>query len=317
MSFSLVLLATLFGVQGDLAVENATITSDQDNHTVVYNRLRGEANFELTVQPAFFATVIVDMETNYQVDPDSLVNRISLYRGFAGYTGGQSRLTLGRQRVPLGVGRIWNPIDIFNPINIEAIEVDERPGTECARLEWSPGNLSTLDVTLAKDKGATRIKSYFEVADVALVGLVDNDKELDIIGWELEGELLATGVELRSEGGHFYDRIRHESYFETIVGAEYGFQNSLNVLLEYKYNDDTKFDHLGSIIGYQISMLWNIGILGLMNLDDDSYFLAPSVDYSLADEMNLSAGCFVYAGGSSSEYGDVANQYYAKFYVHF
>lgn len=317
MSLPLVMLITLLGVQGDVVLENTSIGTYQDSHAEVYNRLRGEGAFTLVNQPAFFSSLIVDYSSMYTDHPSSFVNRASIYRGYVGYGGGHARVTLGKQRVPLGVGRIWNPIDRFNPINIEAVEVDERPGIECARLEWAMGELANLDVTLSQDKGEVRAKTYFKGADVALAALIDNDAKLDILGWELEGELFETGIELRCEGGQFYDRTRHESYFETIVGAEYGFQNSLNFLVEYKYNDETKRDYGGTIVSYQAGMLWNLALLGLRSLDDDSSFLAPSAEYSLGDEMTLTLGCFVYQGGSDSEYGPVADRYYVRFFVHF
>ncbi len=318
MSVSLLMLATtLFGVQLDWGLDNTTIGAYQESQTTLYNRLRGEVNLELVTQPAFFATLIVDHSTNYQNKPETLDSRSSIYRGFVGYAGESYRLTLGKQRVPLGVGRIWNPIDIFNPVDVEAIEMTERPGTECLRLEWAMADLSSLDVTLGRDRGEVRLKTYVQSVDVALVGLLDQDNDLAILGWEFEGELFASGIELRSEGGHFYDQQRHESWFETIVGAEYGFENSLNVLLEYKYNDENKVDYAGSIISYQVSMLWNMSLIGVINLDDESYVLGPSADYSLADDMTLSAGCFFYGGDSGSEYGSVFDRYYVRFFVHF
>ena len=318
MSLSLLMLAGLFGVQVDFGLENTMIGAYQEAyHTGMYNRLRGEADFELERYPGVFSTLIVDNITDYKAEPASFRNRVSVYRGFVGLARKQYRLTLGKQRVPLGVGRIWNPIDIFNPINVESIEVAERPGTECGRLEWGMADLANLDVTLAREKAEIRFKAYLDGADVALVGLRDQDHDLDIIGWELEGELFSSGVELRSEGGRFYDRIRHESCFEAIIGAEYGFANSLNILLEYKYNDENKIDHAGSMISYQAGMLWKFAVLGLVNLDDDSYFLAPSVEYSLADEMIVSVGCFLYNGYDTSEYGLVPDRYYAKLYIYF
>jgi hypothetical protein len=318
VSISLCMLLTLFGVQGDFGVEDTLITSYQEeSHAEMHNRLRGEATFELVQQPGFLSTLIIDYNASYESQPDSVTGRTSIYRGYIGYDADRYRVILGKQRVPLGVGRIWNPIDIFNPINVEAIEMAERPGTECVRLEWQMGDLSNLDMTLARDKGEVRAKSYLGMADAALVVLIDNDADLDIVGWELEGELFDTGVELRSEGGYFHDRSRHESYFTTIVGAEYGFQNSLNVLVEYKYDDDTKLDYGGSIMRYQAGMLWGFGLVSLLNMDDGSYFLAPSVEYSLGDDMTLSAGCFIYGGSSTSEYGLVADRYYSRFYIHF
>ena len=67
---------------------------------------------------------------------------------------------------------------------------------------------------MAQDKAAMRIKGFLEYADVALVGLVDEDNDQDIIGWEPAGRLPETGIELRSEGGSFDDRSSGERHTE-------------------------------------------------------------------------------------------------------
>ena len=44
--------------------------------------------------------------------------------------------TVGRQRIPWGVGRLWNPIDRFNPVGPLAIEPQESPGVDAVDLRW-------------------------------------------------------------------------------------------------------------------------------------------------------------------------------------
>jgi hypothetical protein len=112
----------------------------------------------------------------------------------------------------------------------------------------------------------------------AFVAVWDDDQHLDIVGWEFEGELPGTGIELRSEGGSFHDRESGQRQTEFIVGAEYGFVNSLVVTGKYRYINAPQ--------------------------NDGSGFVSPVVGYSLSAEMSLSGGVFVYHGAENSMYGD-------------
>ncbi|MCI5143282.1 MAG: hypothetical protein D3909_16465, partial [Candidatus Electrothrix sp. ATG1] len=208
-------------------------------------------------------------------------------------------------------------IDLFNPVDSQAVEPDERVGTESLRYEYAFSELSNLDATLARDKAAMRIKGYLEYADVALVGLVDEANDRDIIGWELAGRLPETGIELRSEGGSFHDRSSGERHTEFIVGAEYGFAKSLTLLGEYKFSDEEAGDYLGAMLSYQPAMLWTCSLLGIASLEDSSGFVAPSVGYSLSDEMTLSLGAFLYYGDEEDIFGGAADRYYLRWFVHF
>ncbi|MCI5131799.1 MAG: hypothetical protein D3904_09795 [Candidatus Electrothrix sp. EH2] len=308
----------LLGISPELALENTNILGyDQDQYSTDFNRLRAELRLEHEEYPDFFAKFLVDNKTRYTSSPDSLQNKTSVYRAYLQYRGVKHFLSMGKQRVPLGVGRIWNPIDVFNPVDAESVEPDEREGTESLRYEYAFTELSNLDATLARDKGAVRIKGYLEYADIALVGLVDEDNDRDIIGWELAGRLPNTGVELRSEGGSFHDRSSGERHTEFLVGAEYGFANSLTLLGEYKFSDQGQGDYLGVSLSYQPAMLWICSLLGVTSLDDSSGFVTPSVEYSLSDEMTLNLGAFLYYGDDEDIFGGAADRYYLRWFVHF
>ncbi len=341
--FANVMLAGMLGITPDLAIENTNIVGYEElRHTIDYNRLRADLTLEHEKYLNWIGKLIIDNETVYTSTPSSLQNKTSIYRAYLQYRGMKHFWSVGKQRIPLGVGRIWNPIDVFNPIDSEAIETDERIGTESIRYEYALSELSNIDATVANGKGAVQVKGYLKYADVGLIGLWDEDADQDfiggewegqllkggielrddsvgqdIIGWEIEGQLLETGIELRTEGGSFHNRSTGGRHTEFIVGAEYGFANSLTLLTEYNYSDETKIDYLGGLASYQPAMLWFCSLLVVVNLDDHSGFVAPSVEYSLSDEMTLSAGAFIYNGSVDDEFGLVPNRYYLRWFAHF
>lgn len=306
------------GIVPNLAIENTNIGGYEElHHGIDYNRLRAELSLEHETYLNWIGRLIVDNETLYTSEHHSLQSKSSIYRGYLQYRGVTHFWSVGKQRIPLGVGRIWNPIDAFNPIDSEAIETDERAGTNSVRYEYAISELANIDATIAEGKGAVQVKGYLNYADVGLVGLWDEDEHQDIFGWEIEGELPNTGIELRSEGGSFHNRSTGERHTEFILGAEYGFANSLTLLTEYNYSDETKIGYLAGLASYQLSMLWFCNLLVLNNLDDQSGYVAPSLEYSLSDDMSLSAGAFVYYGNASDEFGQEPDRYYLSWFVHF
>lgn len=313
-----ILAAAFFGIVPAFSLENTNIPGyDELSRIFDYNRLRGELNLTHELYPDLSATLIVDNESYYVEGSSSLTNRTSIYRAYLEYSGSRHLWLVGRQRIPLGVGRFWNPIDVFNPIDIEAIEPEQRPGTETIRYEYAISDLSNIDVNVAKGKGAVRLKGYLDFADVALVGEWDEENDEDIIGWELEGELMETGIELRSEGGSFHSRSSGRRHTEFIAGGEYGFANSLVLATEYHYIDGPRRDELGLAASFQPAMLWSCSLTTVTDLEDGSGFVAPGVEYSLGDEMSLSTGGFFYHGGKDSYYGTGPYRIYLRWFVHF
>ena len=315
---NLALAAGLLAFEPDYGFENTNIpTWDRDNHWQDYNRLRFELDLVNYRVDVLAAKLIIDNETTYSERPSGLSNKTSIYRAWVEYGGDKHLLVIGRQRIPFGVGRIWNPVDVFNPVNSLSLEPEERPGTEALRYEYAIGDLSGVDLTVSKGTSAARVKGYLGYADVALLAVIDDDDHQDIIGYELEGELAGTGIELRSEGGSFHDRRSGNRYTEFIAGAEYGFANSLSLLGEYKFNDETHIDYGAFTISCQPSILWSLSLLSIINLDDHSSFIAPSLEYSLSDEMTLSGSIFFYHGGTDDEFGSTADLYSLRWFVHF
>ena len=322
------LLAGLLGISPELALENTNIAGyDRTQLSTDYNRVRAELSLNHEPYSNLAVTLIVDNETSYTTSPSELDNEVSLYRAYGQYQGERHFWSIGRQRIPLGVGRIWNPIDIFNPVDAQAIETGERTGTDAIRYEYALNELSNLDLTVADGKAAIRLKGYLDYADIGLIALQDNSNErnllwgedtsLDIIGWELEGRLPGTGIELRSEGGRVHNRETGAVFTEYILGGEYGFANGLTLLGEYRFSDQDRTNQLAIQSGFQPGMLWTCQLLLLTDLDDNSVLLAPSVTYSLSDEMTLSAGGFLSTGDETEAFAEASNRFYLRWFVHF
>jgi len=175
-------------------------------------------------------------------------------------------------------------------------------GTEALRYEYAINSLSNLDITLSNKKQAARIKGYLNVADVALVLVKNENKE--IIGYEVEGEFKS--ITLRSKGGYFTDT---QSY-RYIIGAEYGFENSITILTEFYHDSELDSKQLALNLSYRYSPILYLNFLALRNFDNDAIMIAPSTTYSLSDKSTIAIGAFIGVKESS-------NQYFMRYFINF
>lgn len=248
-----------------------------------------------------------------------------LFRLYGGYSDTYHRISIGLQKLSFGVGRIWNPIDMFNPKNPLALEPDEVYGTFSAAYTYTPGDLRQINVIAAQRsdqsfKYAGRIKGYTGFADIALSGVSADD--MTMVGYEIEGELLKSGIGIRSEGGYFNDKLLDRRYFQGIIGVDYGFEKSLIIVAEWLHTSRTFGDAITLALpsgsrqnlvrshdygalnaGYQIDPLVYGSCTTIVNVEDGSYYFSPSLRYSLDDDVSLSAGAMMFGGVRGSEFG--------------
>jgi hypothetical protein len=115
------------------------------------------------------------------------------YRLHLDYESEHVGVTLGRQRIPWGVGRLWNPIDRFNAIGPLAIESDQSGGVDAvnARLRFSGFTYLQGVYAAAEDSDdqsyAARLHGVFRNVDYSLVAGVF-EKAL-ALGFDLDGNL--------------------------------------------------------------------------------------------------------------------------------
>ena len=118
------------------------------------------------------------VDASGQIGTDPVAYRYSLYRGYLSFESDHLEAVVGRQRIPWGVGRLWNPIDRFNAIRPLALQPDESPGVDAVnarilfsdfnqlQLVFAPGRDSDDHSYAARFQGMARDIDYGLVAGV-------------------------------------------------------------------------------------------------------------------------------------------------------
>ncbi|MFT7859996.1 MAG: hypothetical protein ABXS93_03570 [Sulfurimonas sp.] len=344
LSFVLVLFCSLLSAEIYQKVENTNFTIHEKNYTYNYDRLRLRLDWQ---DQRLFATVIADgvnylgeeytdsegfvynkllrsntpfkTQTNY-TDYNGGSAYAKLYRAYAGYEDGDNRVVAGLQNISMGVGRIWQVTNIYNPKNIYALEPDETYGVAGVLYTRYLSATSNLSAVISLDRNdepryALRYKSFLDVADVAL-DLV-SDKSVNMVGYELEGSEPSSGIGLRSEGAYF--DTNSSDFFQGIVGVDYGFENGVTLIAEALYsskiftNEETlknyESAYLQNIVGshyftalslsYPINIYLDTSCVYIEGFDGEkSRFFSPQFTYTLNDYNSFTVGMMLYDQGT-------------------
>jgi hypothetical protein len=362
----LCLTVPIMAIEHDIIMENTNYTisktpfPEEDRTLYNYNRLRitdtikegnwfaniiadidnyyGEKyieSFEYQYLRTIKADTPFDIETNTKNYGDGEVFG-RLHRFSIGYADETQRAVFGLQKITMGVGRIWTPTDLFNPRNPLALEPDQIYGNFALSYAYAFGKLSEIMGVVAKRddtsyKYAGRIKTNVTIGDIALDFYSDDDAQM--IAYELEGNLFDTGIEWRSEGGYYDDKLLDKAFYQMILGADYGFVNGVTIMGEWLHSSKTysadeilllqnsslsnnrhlSSDYLGASAYYDFSLLINGSMSMIYSIDDQSSFISPVVEYSLSDDASIALGAMIYTGNDQSEFGSlVGNTYYLR-----
>ncbi len=173
--------------------------------------------------------------------------RVKIHRAYAKITLWDFRLTAGRQQIRFGSGRLWNPLDILNPLSPTFVEgAEEQKGTDALKLDYYFGDFTELslvfdpkrynnrieDVTFRNSNSIARIKATLSETDIALLGGLVSRRDtggLDISTTLFDGILRGSILASRPEEKSWY--------LIGNGGFEYTFGFGLDFLLEYFYNE--------------------------------------------------------------------------------
>ena len=361
----------LLAIDHDISIENTNYTLSKvpfpTNDRVLYNYNRLRLSDKMK-EENFFMTIIADIDNYYGPEyidsfeyqflrnikadtPFSIETNAKNYgegevfarmhRFNVGYIDEKHTVIFGLQKVSMGVGRIWTPTDLFNPRNPLALEPDQIYGNYAFSYTYALGGLSEAMAVVSKRhddsyKYAGRIKTNVGLADIAVDLFSSNDAEM--IAYEIEGNVFDTGIEWRSEGGYYKDKLLDKDFYQTILGVDYGFVNGLTVMTEWLHSSETyrideilltqnstlsnnrhiSSDYLGASAYYDFNLLINGAISIIYSLEDQSSFISPLIEYSLADDASLALGALLYTGDDQSEFGSLGgNTYYLRWKVTF
>jgi hypothetical protein len=174
-----------------------------------------------------------------------------LYRGFLQYETSRTEVVVGRQRIAWGVGRLWNPIDRFNPIGPLAIESDQSVGIDALNVQWLFSGFTFLQAVYApqdssrnasyalrlhgvvRDVDYSVVGGVFEQARTAGLDLAANVGQaaarLEAVYSDPERNIWPVGARARRELGDFWQVV-------TSIDINVDVGSGLYVLVEHLYN---------------------------------------------------------------------------------
>ncbi|MBI5746104.1 MAG: hypothetical protein HZA13_03775 [Nitrospirae bacterium] len=266
-------------------------------------------------------------------DRSEIYWRHSFYRLYLRYTEEKMSLTAGKQRIALGVGKIWNPEDIINPSNPLSIEREERAGSDAIQADFHFGTFSGTSFIYARKESehdfVIKPKTNFKGYDIsALTGLFGKKS---VIGFDFSGYIGDTG--LRGEGTYTFHPERR-NFFRFDLSWDYTFLNSLYILMEYFYNGGNirnggflnqlsgeistrNRNFLDINIGYDITPLIKFDTLSIWDIYENSIFINPSVKYNIFEGIDWLSGVQLFMGKPDGEYDKLPNFYYTQIQWYF
>lgn len=365
--FFLLLLVHFVYADFDYTINNSNFTISQGSvllgeekrYIYNYNRLRFRGDY---TDDGFFTTVIADAVNylgDHYIDSDSFeyIDKIKsdtpfktktndgplyakLYRLYGGYEDGKNRMVAGLQNISMGVGRIWTPTNIFNPKNSYALEPDEVFGVAAISYTRYISGTSHLNLVASQRadnsfKYAGIYKSFVGFAEIGVNAIISNDTKM--AGYEIEGNLADSGIEVRSEGAYiehtFTGTSDKKEFFQTIIGADYGFKNGVTLVLEALYSSEKfsyeeiiqNFDseiasnllysnlYTAASLSYSFNIFLDASLLYIESFEaENSRFISPSLTYTLNDYNSFIFGAQIIDAASESEFVSSENTYYFK-----
>ncbi len=235
---------------------------------------------------------------------------------------GQLEITAGRQAVSWGTTLFLTPADPFTPFDPVDPFRQFRAGVDAARVRFHPGALSEVDLVVrptpspdgdeitALARGLTTVRNW-EISgwagalygDPAAAGAFSG-----ALGpWALRGEAVLRSLEDRQvfRGVLGVDRLLRLSGRDVTLAAEYQ-RDGLGAAGPDGYPGVLRSDFFRrgehQVLGRDegilqaslaIHPLWAVSTLFLLNLNDGSGVIGPTLGYSAADEVALAAGGFM------------------------
>jgi len=238
------------------------------------------------------------------------------------WTGGE--VAVGRQRISWGTGHIWNPTDLFNPLNPANFAKIEKDGADAVSAKVFLGTLTDVQAVWnpaadAPSNAGVRLRTNIGTYDVSVLGGYFDSAP--VTGGDFAGNLGPMGI--RAEVLYSGPAKSGTSKFlKAIVGADQQFTGTLYGLVEYQYNgpgttDKTAYDleallagsilnvarhYVAAMASYQPYPLVTLSFMGTLNLDDGSQFYSGTIDYSAGEELVLGGGLQLFNGDRGDEF---------------
>ena len=285
-------------------------------------------------------------------DSKNSVGYLEVDRVWLDYYKNNLEITLGRQRVAWGTCWVWNPTDLFNPLNVLDFDYEERPATDAIRVQYYTGPVTKLDVAYkpAKDPNNQILAGLWSLNkwnyDFNLIAGMRFKRWLagfswagDILEAGFRGEILVSQAPNKPDENIIYQLINQSSLSSSknpivslALSGDYTFPNTFYIHTELLYNNIGKtlntflFQQEANKLGLLSASRWEIyhefayditpllrgSLFGLFNPDDKSSVIVPSVSYSVITNLDLFVICMFFDGNPLTEYGEYGTSFFAR-----
>lgn len=233
--------------------------------------------------------------------------------------------TIGRQRIAWGTGRVWNPTDLFNPINPVTFAKIEKDGADAVLAKLHLGSFTDLSVVLNPEDKFRRTNYGFRFRtnvseyDLSWMGGIFNERI--VLGADFAGNFFDAGV--RGEGIFSASKGNLASHFvKFILGIDHQLTPELYAMLEYQYNGEGKTNtreyelirlargeilnlsrhYLAAQAMYLFHPLVTGSVMNTLNMNDGSGFTGATISYAMLQDFSISVGGQLFYGDDFDEY---------------
>lgn len=289
--------------------------------------------------PAPQPATLIDMEHTL-VDRNNVYITHKIDRLSFGYSTPQYVLRIGRQALTWGSGMVFHPMDLIDPFSPTAIDTEYKPGVDMAYLQRLFADGSDLQLVAVpragKNHGAINSDSstiamhyHLPIHEINLNWLLARDYQdwtagVGINGawsgssWNIEVvPTLDSRHDIRtsllmniSAGTTLLNRntTAFAEYFHNGFGTNKGtsldmFPADLQERLARNQLFNVSRNYLAAGGSIEWTPLITCSLTTIVNLDDDSFFVAGELNWSLSDNATLYTGLQLPAGGKDTEYG--------------
>jgi len=232
-------------------------------------------------------------------------------------------ISIGKQRVAMGISYLWAPLDVFNRVNIFEPK-EEKPGINAFKTYIPIGSSSSFTGVFATKNDFTSSKfgfrgqTQFLNIDTGITFIRSELTETSIYGLDLRGENF---IGWWIEAGYFVSP--HSNDVKIVLGFDYTFaiKNGLYWLNEFFFDssgekDSSNYDYnqilsgnrftlgqryLLSMLRYSFSNFLSTSITYISNFSDGSYIINPSIQYEISQNILLTSG-FYFPLGKKGEF---------------
>lgn len=259
-------------------------------------------------------------------------------RLFLRTTTGAVEWTVGRQRIAWGSGRVWNPTDLFNPLNPAVIVKTEKDGVDALVGKLILGNFTDATVVWNPRKDlpsnyGIRIRTNAEGFDFA--GIAGRFDRYWSVGADVTGAVLDAGV--RCEMLWLRTDRKLSQSLRAIVGIDNQFTERFYAVAEYHFNgvgasDRFRYDiaalargeivNVGREFGtiqtsYLLHPLLAANGMLLTSFTDGSGGLGFGLSYNASEETTIALGGQYFFGDPLTEYRFYPRTVYGRVEVYF